>query len=151
MTGWGKAGERLTNAEQQQRRTARARRRFDAARAHDRMLAEGHRLWAAGKLVPAAITMHLGVLDGPEVDAACLAVEPEVDQWEAGILYPTWEQTAALAALCRCSVAALTMRPVPIQSTSLWLHMDAGERASYVEPVWAFTQAALEHRLGVLA
>ena len=41
--------------------------------------------------------MSLGGHFGPEVDAACLAEEPAVDRWEAGIEYPSWEQTVALA------------------------------------------------------
>lgn len=41
--------------------------------------------------------MSLGGHFGPKVDAACLAEEPAVDRWEAGVEYPSWEQTVALA------------------------------------------------------
>ncbi|OZC56591.1 hypothetical protein CH267_10475 [Rhodococcus sp. 06-621-2] len=58
-------------------------------------------LWYDGKLVPMFITglLDLGEHIGPNVDAACKAEEPAVDRWETGTLYPTWEQTVALAAL----------------------------------------------------
>ncbi len=53
------------------------------------------------KLIPARITQALDLrqLYGPEVDEACDAVEPDVDRWEAGELYPTWEQVLLLAKL----------------------------------------------------
>jgi hypothetical protein len=38
-------------------------------------------------------------LEGPEVDIACGAKEPDVDRWEEGELYPTWEQLVLLAEL----------------------------------------------------
>jgi hypothetical protein len=57
--------------------------------------------WHDGKLVPWFITAMLdhGNHIGPAVDIACKAKEPAVDQWEVGVLYPTWEQTVALAEL----------------------------------------------------
>lgn len=57
--------------------------------------------WHDGKLVPWYITLMLdhGRNSGPAVDIACKAKEPAVDRWEAGVLYPTWEQTVALAEL----------------------------------------------------
>ncbi|WQB72132.1 hypothetical protein SCD75_00040 (plasmid) [Prescottella equi] len=69
-----------------------------------------HELWKAGKLVPWYIT---GLLDaghhvGPSVDIACGAREPAVDRWEAGSLYPSWEQTVALARLLGVRVRTLT-------------------------------------------
>jgi hypothetical protein len=53
------------------------------------------------KLIPARITQALDLrgLYGPEVDEACDAAEPDVDQWEAGDLYPTWDQVLLLAKL----------------------------------------------------
>ncbi|MFI8977075.1 hypothetical protein ACIGO9_29630 [Nocardia asteroides] len=121
MTRWGKAGQRLTEAEFEQRiRQRRAAR--EASRAHEEVAApereaEGKRLWAAGLLVPAAITVALDrkELYGPEVDRACGAEEPAVDHWEAGILYPTWEQTRLLAQLCDVAVAMLCQDIEPIR------------------------------------
>lgn len=109
MTRWGKAGQRLTDAEIEQRGRARAAsraREAAAAAAHEE---EGRRLWAAGRLIPSAITVALDSkeLYGPEVDRACGAEEPAVDHWEQGILYPTWEQTRLLAKLCGVTVALL--------------------------------------------
>lgn len=43
--------------------------------------------------------LDLRSLEGPEVDIACLAEEPAVDDWEAGKSQPTWEQLLALARL----------------------------------------------------
>jgi hypothetical protein len=99
---WGKAGERLTEAEA---RKQAGRRRLEAVRIEQSIAREeelGYQDWAAGLLSPDRITLALDAkgLEGPEVDAQCLAQEPEVDQWEAGTLYPSWEQTKALAELC---------------------------------------------------
>lgn len=67
-------------------------------------------LWRAGKLIPWYITALLdhGGHVGPQVDLACHAQEPEVDRWEAGQLYPTWDQTVALARLLDVRVRDLT-------------------------------------------
>ena len=66
-------------------------------------------LWRTGKLVPAYISRLLDKahLFGPDVDVACNAVEPEVDLWEVGRLYPRWDQTVALAKLLDVPVRAL--------------------------------------------
>lgn len=61
-------------------------------------------LWRAGRVVPAQITAALdacdgGPLQGPQVDLDCGAQEPDVDNWEAGLLYPSWEQLQRLARL----------------------------------------------------
>ena len=66
-------------------------------------------LWQAGALVPYNLTRYLnaGGHYGPEVDVACLAEEPAVDEWEAGTRYPTWEQLLALAELVGVEPAAL--------------------------------------------
>ena len=94
---WGKAGQRLT-AEEIRRTDARAQQS-----AYRRMATEqqAYRMWAAGQVVPDTITLALGAagLYGPRVDEACGATEPDVDQWESGELYPTWEQLKLLAAL----------------------------------------------------
>ncbi|KQP81608.1 hypothetical protein [Aeromicrobium sp. Leaf291] len=56
-------------------------------------------LWEAGQVRPWRISLALDLagLHGPEVDAMCGAVEPEVDRWEEGLQYPTWEQLCLLA------------------------------------------------------
>jgi hypothetical protein len=90
---WGKAGVRLTQQEVE-RNGWRAARRLHV----DESLREK---WAAGRVVPGRITsaLDLRMLYGPEVDHECGVEEPAVDQWEAGELYPTWEQIVALARL----------------------------------------------------
>jgi hypothetical protein len=98
VTGrWGKVGVRLTPAEAARNSAAAFRRQ--QMRQSD--LDEARRLWGEGKMVPQRITMALDVrkLYGPEVDIACGAVEPDVDRWEAGKLYPTWRQVLLLAQL----------------------------------------------------
>lgn len=64
---------------------------------------QAERDWASGKVIPWRITTALDAdsLYGPEVDLACGVEEPAVDRWEAGTLYPTWEQLCALAELCQ--------------------------------------------------
>lgn len=72
-----------------------------------------YRAWCAGKVIPHRITSALDEqeLYGPEVDRACGVEEPAVDQWEAGTLYPTWEQLQALARLVNRPVHLFTMEP----------------------------------------
>lgn len=63
--------------------------------------ADVYEAWRDGLLSPRAITAALDMrqLYGPEVDRACGVQEPAVDQWEAGQLYPSWEQVEALSRL----------------------------------------------------
>ncbi|WP_043736172.1 hypothetical protein [Nocardia asiatica] len=104
MTGrWGRAGVRLSPGEIRERRRRAGKRRLDAAHA-EKM---GHRMWAAGQLIPYLITLALGDRHGPGVDIACGAAEPAVDRWELGQLYPSWAQTQALAQLTGWSVPSL--------------------------------------------
>jgi hypothetical protein len=106
MTGrWGKAGVRRDPAEAAARRSrilaARNAAELHAAAAEKKAYA----MWKAGKVVPWRITIALDANDlyGPEVDEACGAAEPDVDQWEAGVLYPTWNQLLALSELTGCT------------------------------------------------
>lgn len=117
MTRWGKAGQRLTDAEIEQRARARAKSRAEQDRSRLAAEAEGLRLWKAGRLVPACITLALDAkeLNGPEVDRACGAEEPDVDHWELGILYPRWQQTRLLAELCGVWVPILCRDMEPIR------------------------------------
>lgn len=61
----------------------------------------GYAAWREGRLVPARITQLLDMagLEGPEVDVACGVVEPRVDEWEAGQVYPSWPEAVLLARL----------------------------------------------------
>jgi hypothetical protein len=154
-TRWGKAGVRLTPTEQARRtgRIVRARAEADESRA--RALEIGREKWAMGLVIPAHITIALDALDlyGPEVDAACLAREPEVDEWEAGRLYPQWEQVVALAALTG-KQSDFFMAPVHTLSafeTSMRFHLPRGEKLPL--PVHRFTSGALSaaRRIGVQA
>lgn len=106
MSPWGKAGERITTAQARERARARLaptrRARAIYEPAHQARTRAAHRAWAAGLVLPYMITRYLDYrgLDGPEVDRACGVEEPTVDLWEAGRVYPTWEQLTALADLC---------------------------------------------------
>lgn len=74
-----------------------------AAQARD----QNQRLIAAGQVIPARITIALDMqgLEGPEVDAACDATEPDVDLWECGVTAPSARQVELLAALTGFPVA----------------------------------------------
>lgn len=65
------------------------------------------RLLASGRVVPARITLALDMrgLEGPDVDTACGAAEPDVDLWECGLTVPAPEQVKLLAALTGFPVA----------------------------------------------
>ena len=81
--------------------------------------------WQNGGLRPTAVTLafdphaHAGrggagattVFVGEWVDVACGVQEPAVDSWEAGLLYPTWEQLCKLAALTGTSLETLFTAP----------------------------------------
>ncbi|MBX4168064.1 hypothetical protein K3M35_05205 [Rhodococcus sp. DMU2021] len=124
---WGKAGERLDPVERQKRlRELAIKRNQDEAR-QKRDLEEGLRLWRAGKLIPWRITLALNAIeaDGPEVDIACGAREPDVDHWELGIKYPTWEQTEALSRYTGFTVPwfCIDERPPSVHDTTLRFHL----------------------------
>lgn len=123
---WGKAGQRLDPGEaDRRRREAVARRnRNELSRAADDAVA--YRLWRAGEVRPYVITQALNArgLAGPQVDIACGAREPDVDLWEAGKLYPTWEQLLLLAKLVGVTPRFLCQRgsELRISDTSLRFH-----------------------------
>lgn len=124
---WGKAGVRRDPREAEAN-AARLRAETNRARAvRERSLAEARRAWAAGEVVPAAITIALDAagLEGPEVDVACGAQEPDVDRWEAGELYPTWDQLCLLADLTGCPPHFFTMSRdfIAPAATSLRFHV----------------------------
>jgi hypothetical protein len=104
--------------------------------------AAAHRRWHDGLVVPWRITTALDIreLHGPQVDVDLGVEDPSVDMWEAGILYPTWDEMLRLAVLTDFPVAFFTEtpgRPVRAVDTSLRFHArldDVDER----EPVLAF-------------
>lgn len=71
-----------------------------------------YRDWEAGLISPYLITTALDMcaLHGPAGDEACGVEEPTVDQWESGLVYPTWEQLCALAALTGFAPAFFSRR-----------------------------------------
>lgn len=77
-----------------------------------------------GRPVPARITLALDIqgLEGPEVDVACGAAEPDVDLWECGELQPTAEQVRLLSALTGFPVAYFyePIEPGPLVGTT-WM------------------------------
>lgn len=106
---------------------------------------QAYRDWAAGQVIPYRITMALDQLElyGPEVDTACGVEEPAVDMWEAGTLYPTWEQLCALATLTETYPWAFAPHLGPAQPepwTSLPFHIKGWKPT---ERVLAFTDEAI--------
>lgn len=98
---WGKAGQRLAPTERSEKEAQRVK---EANRMANHREADTRASKAAhdrGELKPWRVTMALNLrqLYGPEVDTACDAAEPDVDDWEAGTLYPRWEQVVLLAKL----------------------------------------------------
>lgn len=147
---WGRAGQRLTDEEVVARgRAATARRNKDriVREADD---AAAYKLWRAGMVKPYLITMALDAkgLEGPEVDVACGASEPDVDLWEAGELYPTWEQLQLLAALTGNTARffCFERRLQPFAATSMRFHV-----SNYEEPelVLSFDPAVVAATVGV--
>lgn len=136
-TVWGKAGQRLTEQEVEQRRRARAVERNQWERTKASMEVEARKNWAAGKVAPWRITHALGDLEGPEVDRACGVEEPAVDHWELGIVYPTWDQLRALAELTGYPVAFFCQDDPPIlaSETSLRYHSKPSEIAAADEAI----------------
>ncbi|MGW4488403.1 hypothetical protein ACWEOE_31730 [Amycolatopsis sp. NPDC004368] len=131
MTRWGKAGERLSDAEVARRRTAIQARRAAQATRDALALEQAHQAWREGRVIPASITAALDMhgLYGPEVDEACGAREPDVDRWEAGDLYPTWDQLRKLADLCGVTPRFFTESHgrLGARETSLRFHLPAGD------------------------
>ncbi len=144
MTRWGKAGVRLTEQQMTSRghaATTRRNKRKLERLADDRI---AYRLWRSGELKPHLITAALDFkkLYGPEVDLACGAKEPDVDLWEAGKLYPTWEQLLLLAKLVEKTPRFLCGKHVPLQiaQTSMRFHV---LDVPAPPPVWSFEPEAV--------
>ncbi|TIH34948.1 hypothetical protein D4765_11675 [Subtercola vilae] len=120
----------------------------------DRSERESRSAWEDGKLIPDRITTYLDMagLDGPGVDEACGVKEPAVDLWEAGELYPTWEQLLALANICSIGVKAFFWDDAPHEIPGYWrqhfnIKSDADWEAFNQPAIMRFTPAALaDHR-----
>lgn len=109
-----------------------------------------HQAWKEGRVRPFVITNALDArqLDGPLVDAACGTCEPAVDMWEAGQLYPTWDELKALADFTDYPVAFFTTVehwPLRAQDTSLRFHVPCPPEPP---PVLCFEIAAIEAATG---
>lgn len=144
---WGKAGQRSPEAA---RRRSRARgwhhQEMEQQQAKDE---QARQKWLMGLVVPAHITMALDGADlhGQQVDWACGVQEPAVDNWEAGRLYPTWEQILRLAELTGRRPSYF-MAPVhditSLYDTSMRFHLSFAERHPMPAlPVHRFTYEAL--------
>jgi hypothetical protein len=147
---WGKAGQRLTNDQRLERARARQAKALvsplQGSAVAERDVQVYGRKWRHGLLAPAAITMLLDSqdLEGPAVDVACGAVEPEVDLWERGVLYPTFEQCVLVARLANAPVGALfDWSPMPWESTTMRFHHPRPP-----PPLLQFTREAVETRTG---
>lgn len=146
MTRWARAGVRADPKEAR----ARAGKLNQTKAARAAALEEARTKWARGLVRPYLITQALNLrgLEGPDVDVACLAAEPDVDNWEAGILYPSFEQLVALAELTgvqpRFFTSSVREPPMAWWETSMRFHVrrepDLLEAAG---PVMAFTPEAV--------
>lgn len=131
---WGKAGVRLTpeQAAVNDRRNRAAAVR--SAESHSEAERVARRKWEAGMVVPHNITSALDLMGmyGPEVDAACSAKEPEVDLWEAGKLYPRWDQFVLLARLTEKPLRWFTdmQFTLSLLDTSMRFHVGRHERVA---------------------
>jgi len=108
--------------------------------------------WKEGRLRPFVISQALDMcgLYGPQVDEACGTVEPAVDMWEAGQLYPTWDELKALAELTLYPIAFFTTaahEAIAVEDTSLRFALRPGE-APPPRPVLCFEPAAIEAATG---
>lgn len=149
---WGKAGQRLTEQEIATRTREAAQRHGKAQLARKSADAIAYKLWRAGELRPDRITLALNAraLYGPEVDEACGASEPDVDLWEAGKLYPTWEQVLLLAKLTGVTPRLLCTRgqDLRVSDTSLRFH---GYRDDAEPPVTTYPPDVVAATVGLAA
>lgn len=143
---WGKAGVRLTDEDIEAATRARAAEANKERIRHEQYLAKAREDWAHGRVVPWLITIALDGkrLYGPEVDQACGVAEPGVDMWEAGDLYPSFEQLCKLAKLTGKTPGFFMNRPglagIKSSDTSLRFHYDCSDER---ELVMAFKPEAI--------
>jgi hypothetical protein len=143
---WGKAGVRLTEQEAATIDFHNACRATEAAVRAEHDEQQAYDGWQAGRIRPYLITYALDRhgLYGPEVDEACGTAEPAVDEWEAGVRYPTWPQFKALAALTMYPLGHFMRNadPIPFEATSLRFHLKPGEKPP-PDPVLCFEPEAI--------
>jgi len=146
---WGRAGQRLTPVEAEERDRVRAAIRNKRAAGVATRLSEAKQEWAGGQMQPHSITIALDRAEqhGPKVDIALGVMEPTVDWWEAGIVYPRWQDVLNLAELCKVVPSILTCRHMWIDPrlTTLVYHV----RDEHLRPplVLAFTPQAVADTL----
>lgn len=143
---YGKAGVPLTPEELEARSRARAARRNRQAAAEAAALEEARARHARGLVRPYMITHALDAMDlyGPEVDTACGVREPTVDLWEAGHVYPTFDQLCALATLTRVTPLFLTRDHHVAHDGRMFLCGPGVKYAGPAEPpVYTFTPEAM--------
>ena len=145
---WGRAGVRLTDAEAAARDAAAGARCATREHQRARHLEIARVKWAEGLVCPALITVALDAagLEGPEVDRACGGEEPMVDLWEAGRLYPSFEQLCALARLTGKAPGWFTWDHLvarPWSWTSLRFHLQDPTELDSDPPVRRFSGVAL--------
>lgn len=150
-TRWGKAGVRLTEREAVAIDARNARRHVEAKLAAERDEREGRDAWVRGLLRPWAITLALNArgLYGPEVDEDCGTMEPAVDMWEDGQLYPTWPEFKALAKLTGYPLGHFWINrdPMPVEATTLRFHLSP-EVLAAPGPVPCFLPEAIQAATG---
>lgn len=143
---WKSAGERADPVEAAARRRELGKTNQQKKVAAESNRVEGERIWRAGIIQPWVISMMLDArgLEGPGVDVACGAMEPDVDLWEAGLIYPTLEQFFLLAKLCEVGPKWFAGQdPTAITNNSLRFHLppDPDEEPRVLrfspEAIWA--------------
>lgn len=141
---WGKAGERLDPIERGRRVRAAVAARNHREQRDRADEAIAYRLWREGMLSPYQITLMLDSrgFHGAWVDESCNAEEPEVDLWEAGKLYPRWDQVQALAELCKVQLLFLLQERQRLHwlETSIRFHVPHAEvlAAAAEPPIWRY-------------
>jgi hypothetical protein len=108
--------------------------------------------WEDGRLRPFVISQALDMcgLYGPQVDEACGTMEPAVDMWEAGQLYPTWDELRALAELTLYPIAFFTTvahEAIAVGDTTLRFTLQPGEEVP-PQPVLCFDPFAIKSATG---
>jgi transcriptional regulator with XRE-family HTH domain len=130
----------------------RDREKYSRAARDQRGEHAGRQAWQEGRVQPFVITQGLNVrqLDGPLVDELCGTSEPAVDMWEAGQLYPTWDELKALADATDFPVAYFTTAertPIAFEDTTLRFHLKRGQKPAGA-PVLCFEPVAIEAATG---
>lgn len=157
MARWLKAGVRADAADAMTRRREFLKRKVLDDLATERREREAFEAWRQGLVRPFRITWALDSRDlyGPEVDLALGVQEPAVDEWEAGVRYPTWEQLQALAKLTDYPLTFFTRSPGPVvlgwRHTSMRFHVPKAVYAEMVvagDPVIAFLPEAVKAVVG---